>query len=66
MWRVGLKTLPGISRQAQAGEGGVLLRAKGCRLLKLGDPLNNALHAQRVLKRAAVVSCLDGKGGSLS
>ena len=30
------------------------------------EPLNNSLHAQRDLERAAVVSCLDGKGGSLS
>ena len=30
------------------------------------EPLNNSLHAQRDLKRAAVVSCLDGQGGSLS
>ena len=30
------------------------------------EPLNNSLHAQRDLKRAAVVPCLDRQGGSLS
>ena len=30
------------------------------------EPLNNSLRTQRGLERAAVVSCLDGQGGSLS
>ncbi|WP_231883952.1 TonB-dependent receptor domain-containing protein, partial [Alcanivorax sp. HI0044] len=30
------------------------------------EPLNNSLRTQRGLKRAAVESCLDGQGGSLS
>ena len=30
------------------------------------EPLNGSLCAQRDLKRAAVVSCLDGQGGVLS
>jgi len=46
----------------------------GCKNCKAGErsgqaarePLRNSLHAQRGLKRAAVVSCLDGQGGSLS
>ena len=34
-------------------------------VLTLSEPLNNSLRAQRT-ERAAVVSCLDGQGGSLS
>jgi len=34
--------------------------------MALKEPLKNSLRAQRDLKRAAVVSCLDGQGGSLS
>jgi len=34
--------------------------------MALKEPLKNSLRAQRGLKRAAVVSCLDGQGGSLS
>jgi len=35
------------------------------REITIKEPLNNSLRTQRGLKRAAVVPCLDGKGGSL-
>ena len=58
---------PTVNANAGDYATGMMTIAHGL-LLEFGvrGPLNNSLRTQRGLERAAVVSCLDGKGGSLS
>ena len=51
---------------AQQVDDGLVVHGAVFQMAAVREPLNNSLRTQRDLERAAVVSCLDGQGGSLS